>query len=48
MAELIRFIVIIGMCFALAMCMMIAWFKIWEDILDDNDRLKLVSVLNRI
>nr|WP_308545855.1 hypothetical protein [uncultured Lachnoclostridium sp.]DAF89831.1 MAG TPA: holin [Siphoviridae sp. cteLh2] len=38
MAELIGFIVIIGMCFALAMLMMIAWFKMWEDILDDDDK----------
>lgn len=38
MSELIGFIVIIGMCFALAMLMMVAWFKMWEDILDDDDK----------
>lgn len=38
MAELIGFIVIIGMCFVLAMLMMIVWFKMWEDILDDDDK----------
>lgn len=38
MAELIGLIAIIGMCFALAMLMMVAWFKMWEDILDDDDK----------